>query len=59
MKKKTLIALIIESALADAPFIDAMNADAYYDIKDAIFDIIMDGANDWVRQAGCSEPRSG
>jgi hypothetical protein len=54
-----LIALIIESALADAPFIDAMNADAYYDIKDAIFDIIMDGANDWVRQAGCSEPRSG
>ncbi|MBB4240225.1 MULTISPECIES: hypothetical protein [Rhizobium] len=51
--------MIIEFALADTPFIDAMNADAYYDIKDPIFDIIMDGANAWVRQVGCSEPRSG
>jgi hypothetical protein len=31
----------------------------YYDIKDPIFDIIMDGANDWVRQVGYSKPRSG
>jgi GrpB-like predicted nucleotidyltransferase (UPF0157 family) len=30
--------------------------DAYYDIKDPVCDIIMDGANDWARLAGWTEP---
>ena len=32
------------------------NDDAYYDIKDPVFDIIMDGANDWARLVGWSLP---
>jgi GrpB-like predicted nucleotidyltransferase (UPF0157 family) len=30
--------------------------DAYYDIKDPVFDIIMDGAEDWARLIGWSPP---
>ncbi len=32
------------------------NADAYYDIKDPVFDIIMDGAYDWAKLTGWNEP---
>ncbi|MEZ2127359.1 MULTISPECIES: GrpB family protein [unclassified Sinorhizobium] len=32
------------------------DADAYYDIKDPVFDIIMDGANEWAKVIGWSEP---
>lgn len=32
------------------------DVDFYYDIKDPVFDIIMDGANDWARLIGWSEP---
>jgi GrpB-like predicted nucleotidyltransferase (UPF0157 family) len=32
--------------------------DFYYDIKDPVFDIIMDGANEWARLIGWSEPPS-
>lgn len=29
---------------------------AYYDIKDPVFDIIVDGANEWAKATGWSEP---
>ncbi|EJZ21524.1 hypothetical protein NE852_10245 [Rhizobium sp. Pop5] len=32
------------------------DVDFYYDIKDPVFDIIMDGANEWVKLIGWSEP---
>jgi GrpB-like predicted nucleotidyltransferase (UPF0157 family) len=32
------------------------DADAYYDIKDPVFDIIMEGANEWAARVGWSEP---
>jgi len=32
------------------------DADFYYDIKDPVFDIIMDGANEWAKLIGWSEP---
>ncbi|MBW9053833.1 GrpB family protein [Rhizobium mesosinicum] len=32
------------------------NADAYYDIKDPVFDIIMEGAYDWAKLTGWTEP---
>ena len=32
------------------------DADAYYDIKDPVFDIIMDGANEWALRTGWTEP---
>ncbi|MDF0698112.1 GrpB family protein [Rhizobium sp. MC63] len=32
------------------------DVDFYYDIKDPVFDIIMDGANEWARLIGWSEP---
>lgn len=32
------------------------NVDAYYDIKDPVFDVIMEGAYDWVKLTGWSEP---
>lgn len=32
------------------------NADAYYDIKDPVFDIIMEGAYDWAKLTGWNEP---
>ncbi|UWM77512.1 GrpB family protein [Rhizobium sp. WSM4643] len=32
------------------------DVDFYYDIKDPVFDIIMDGANDWAKLIGWSEP---
>ena len=31
-------------------------AEAYYDIKDPVFDIIMEGAYDWAKLTGWSEP---
>ena len=34
------------------------NADAYYDIKDPVFDIIMEGAYDWAKLTGWTEPPS-
>lgn len=30
--------------------------DAYYEIKDPVFDIIMDGANEWAMRIGWAEP---
>ncbi|MDE1991385.1 MAG: GrpB family protein [Rhizobiaceae bacterium] len=33
-----------------------MDTDAYYDIKDPVFDIIIDGADDWAKLTGWSEP---
>lgn len=33
-----------------------MNPKAYYDIKDPIFDIIVEGANAWAQDIGWSEP---
>nr|WP_281411920.1 GrpB family protein [Rhizobium sp. WYCCWR 11128] len=32
------------------------DVDFYYDIKDPVFDIIMDGANEWAKLFGWSEP---
>ncbi|ANK85743.1 MULTISPECIES: GrpB family protein [unclassified Rhizobium] len=32
------------------------DVDFYYDIKDPVFDIIMDGANEWAKLIGWSEP---
>ena len=32
--------------------------DAYYDIKDPVFDVIMAGAEDWATQTGWSTPPS-
>lgn len=32
------------------------NVDAYYDIKDPVFDIIMEGAYDWAKLTGWIEP---
>ncbi|MGO4197134.1 GrpB family protein [Rhizobium sp. YAF28] len=32
------------------------NVDAYYDIKDPVFDIIVEGAYDWAKLIGWSEP---
>lgn len=32
------------------------DVDAYYDIKDPVFDVIMTGANEWADQTGWSEP---
>lgn len=32
--------------------------DAYYDVKDPVFDIIMEGARDWAAQTGWSVPPS-
>jgi GrpB-like predicted nucleotidyltransferase (UPF0157 family) len=32
------------------------DADAYYDIKDPVADIIIDGANEWAARIGWSEP---
>jgi GrpB-like predicted nucleotidyltransferase (UPF0157 family) len=32
------------------------DASAYYDIKDPVFDIIMDGADEWARSSGWTEP---
>lgn len=34
------------------------NVDAYYDIKDPVFDIIMEGACDWAKLTGWTEPAS-
>lgn len=34
----------------------AVPAGAYYDIKDPVFDIIMEGANEWAKLIGWSEP---
>ena len=34
------------------------NEDAYYDIKDPVFDIIMDGAEEWARRVAWSLPPS-
>jgi GrpB-like predicted nucleotidyltransferase (UPF0157 family) len=31
--------------------------DAYYDIKDPLFDIIVDGANEWAMRVGWTEPQ--
>lgn len=31
--------------------------DAYYDIKDPVFDIIVDGANEWAIRVGWTEPQ--
>jgi GrpB-like predicted nucleotidyltransferase (UPF0157 family) len=31
---------------------------AYYEIKDPVFDIIMEGANDWAKSTAWSEPAS-
>jgi GrpB-like predicted nucleotidyltransferase (UPF0157 family) len=33
-----------------------MDPDAYYEIKDPVFDIIVEGANVWARATGWSEP---
>ncbi|MGK6316362.1 GrpB family protein [Neorhizobium sp. DT-125] len=35
-----------------------MDEDAYYDIKDPVFDIIVEGANEWAKAIGWSEPPS-
>ena len=35
------------------------NEDAYYDIKDPVFDIIMDAAEEWARRVAWSLPPSG
>lgn len=32
------------------------DVDFYCDIKDPVFDIIMDGANEWAKLIGWSEP---
>jgi GrpB-like predicted nucleotidyltransferase (UPF0157 family) len=32
------------------------DVEAYYDIKDPVFDIIMDGANEWATRTGWSQP---
>lgn len=32
------------------------DVDAYYDIKDPVFDIIVEGANEWARRVGWVEP---
>ncbi|WP_244662097.1 GrpB family protein [Mesorhizobium huakuii] len=32
------------------------NAEAYYEIKDPVFDIIMEAANEWAKSTGWSEP---
>jgi GrpB-like predicted nucleotidyltransferase (UPF0157 family) len=34
------------------------NTDAYYDIKDPVFDVIMVGANEWAEQTGWQQPAS-
>ncbi|WP_404405609.1 GrpB family protein [Pelagibacterium halotolerans] len=34
----------------------ATDVDAYYDIKDPVFDIIVEGANEWAMRIGWTEP---
>jgi len=34
------------------------NADAYYDVKDSVFDLLMAGAVDWARSTKWSHPPS-
>lgn len=45
--------VLIKERLADRTPNDQ---DAYYEIKDPVFDIIMEGANEWAARIGWSEP---